>query len=301
MTRQKPSNWIVATFCAAIAGAAPARDMSLRFSSNGVLDLASWNLALPQGKPAPVRELDAAVAEQIFAAPALTEENPAIAFSDDVFGCKPPSHRCSVAHEKTLIAATGGAVKRDGKRLVVTPEHGDPAFYDDFVKPQTKSAEGDLERHWYLGRMAGNGYERVEVEFGHDSPGSFLMNPRNGEVMFVHNIGDIATPSPGGLLLVEFNTLNAPLSLRVAALDETGPRLALLCAAPDRKQRLTPVFKGWSDATSFDVVVEIGEQSKSMARLALRIGRDAQVWKLGASDPARLTSIGLACNEAAAR
>ena len=288
---------LVAALCAGIAGVAVARDMGLRFSSNGVLDLASWNLALPHGQPVPERQLDAADSEQVFAAAAITEENPAIAFSDDVFGCKPPSHACSVAREKALIAAARGVARRDGKRLFVTPEHGEPAVYNDFVKPETKTAEGDLERHWYLGRMAGSGYDRVEVEFGHDSPGSFLMNPRNGEVMFVHNIGDIAAPSPDGRLLIEFNTLNAPLSLRVAALDEAGPRLALLCAAPDRNQRLTPVFKGWHDASAFDVVVEIGEQSKSMARLALRIGRDAQSWQLGASDPARLADLGLACKE----
>jgi hypothetical protein len=143
--------------------------------------------------------------------------------------------------------------------------------------------------------MPKNGYERVEVEFGHDAPGNFLINPQSGKTTFVHNAADLVAPSPDEKLLVTFNSLNPPASIRVAALDATGPRLVLQCEAPEKQERLTPVFKGWHDAAAFDLVFEIGEQSKSMARLAVRISADAAGWRLGASDVARLTRLGLAC------
>jgi hypothetical protein len=186
-------------------------------------------------------------------------------------------------------------VKRDGKRLTVVSRDGRASTFVDWKQPTTKTADGDEETHWYLGRMPKNGYERVEVEFGHDAPGNFLINPQSGKVAFVHNAADLAAPSPEEKLLVTFNALNPPISIRVAALDAAGPRLVLQCEVPEGRERLTPVFKGWHDASAFDLVFEIGEQSKSMARLAMRISGDGSGWHAGASDVARLSRLGLAC------
>lgn len=298
----------VAGLCAAIAAAvlplaafaAPASDVGgVRFDSAGVLDLAERAQSLAGGVPAKMIELDAGDAESIFAAPALGEDVPQIAFSDAVFGCAKPARACSQAHERERIAASAGFARRDGRRLTIAVPGAAPLEFVDWKQAETPSADGDSETHWYLGRMAGNGYERVEVEFGHDAPGSFLINPRTGKVAYVHNINDIAAPSPDGMLLVTFNALNAPLSLRVAALDGAGPRLVAVCAAPDRGTRLTPVFKGWRGAAAFDVVIEVGEQSKSMARLAARISASAAGWQVAASSPGRAEQIGFACQAAA--
>jgi hypothetical protein len=45
------------------------------------------------------------------------------------------------------------------------------------------------------------------------------------------------------------------------------------------------VFKGWHDAGSFDFVIEVGEQSKAMPRLALRATQDRGSGGLAVSDP----------------
>lgn len=275
--------------CAPSAGA----PKGLRFNSPGMLDLAERSLHVAGGQAVPVAELAAADAEAIFAAPAQPEMT-GLVFSDEVYGCKKPSHRCSLDHERALLAASGGAVKRDGKRLVVAAASGPPLEFIDWTQPTTRTADGDSEEHWYLGRLPGSGYQRVEVDFGQDSPGNFLINPQNGKVAFVHNGDDIAAPSPDGKLLVTWNALNAPLSLRVAALDAAGPRLVVQCEAPERAQRLAPVSKGWRDSRRFGFVIEIGEQTKGLQRLALQLDA-GPAWSLAASDLARLESIGLAC------
>ncbi|HSE13867.1 MAG TPA: hypothetical protein VLB69_14635 [Rudaea sp.] len=270
-------------------------DKGLRFNTPGVLDLAERSQRISGGTAVPVGELAGTDAETIFAAAAVGENEPLLRFSGDVFGCAKPSRHCSMQHERALIETSGGTAKRDGKRLTVTASDGHVSAFVDWNQPATKTADGDEETHWYLGRMAKSGYERVEVEFGHDAPGNFLINPQSGKVAFVHNGADLVAPSPDGKLLVTFNSLNPPISIRVAALDAAGPRLVLQCEAPEDRTRLAPVFKGWRGDSAFDLVFEIGEQSKSMARLATRVSRGSTGWHLGASDVARLTRLGLAC------
>ena len=277
-----------------------AYDKGLRFNSPAVLDLSDRSLRVANGTKLEAAGLEAADAERIFAAPAIGEDPLGLSFSGDVYGCKKASRKCSQDHERALIGASGSKVRRDGKRLTVTPDAGAGAVFIDWKQPTTKDADGDEETHWYLGTLPGSGYHRVEVEFGHDAPGNFLIHPQSGKIAFVHNAADLAVPSPDGRLLLTWNSLNPPLSLRVAALDATGPRLVLQCEAPEGKERLTPVFKGWHDAQSFEFVIEIGEQGKSMARLAAALARVDRGWHLHASDTARLARIGLACSVAAA-
>lgn len=59
--------------------------------------------------------------------------------------------------------ASGGAVRREGKRLIVTPEAGDAATFVDWKQPTTKTAEGNEETHWYLGTLPGSGYHRAQA------------------------------------------------------------------------------------------------------------------------------------------
>jgi hypothetical protein len=234
-------------------------------------------------------------AERIFAAAPLGEDPPALRFSADEYGCAQHSASCARAHERALLARAGSGARRDGARLTIVPAAGAPLTFVDWKQPATKTADGDSETHWYLGPMAGSGYLRVEVEFGHDAPGEFLVDPQSGKSAFVHNGADLAAPAPGGRLLVTWNALNPPLSLRVAALDAAGPRLVAQCAAPEGAARLTPVFKGWRDAHAFDFVIEVGDQGKSMVRVALSLGERQDGWRLGASDVARVEHLGFAC------
>jgi hypothetical protein len=300
---------------AAIAAAGPSAEQGVRFNSAGVLDLADRSQKIVAGRPVAVVDLPSEVAAEIFSAAEQGEAQPGLRFSDDEFGCAKPSRKCSLEQETKRLDAAGGAAKRDGKRLTITPANGAPVTFVDWKVAATKSADGDDETHWYLGRMPGpsrlpmtsgalgllpgGSYHRVEVQFGHDAPGDFLINPQSGKVAFVHNGADIAAPSPDGKLLVTFNTLNPPPSIRVASLDPAGPRLTLQCDTPEASTRLTPIFKGWHDAQSFDLVFEIGEQSKSMVRLAMRLASSHGGWQIAAGDGARVAQIGFLCHDAA--
>jgi hypothetical protein len=267
----------------------------LRFDSPGVLDLAERTQTIENGSAVPVRALGTADAQAILAATALDEAQPALRFSDDQYVCVPPSRVCSEAGERALVDAAGSTVKRAGKRLTVVPSAGAPAIFLDWTRATTKSAEGDLQTHAYLGRLAGSGYHRTEVQFGHDSPGSFLVNPRNGKIAFVHNGSDVAVPAPDGLRLITFNSMNPPLSVRVAALDASGPSLSLTCTVkPDSPA--TARFKGWHDASSFDLALLPGG-TRGEEILALRLQHDAQGWHIASPDPERIAAIAFACRQ----
>lgn len=288
--------------CMCAVGALHAKDdpgKGLRFSSPQVLDLAERAGAV-EGPAIPVVALGAADAAKIVAAPTLSEDAPSLVFSDDLYGCKPPSTACSQQHERKLIDSVGGSVNRDGKRLGVVPAQGAPLAFVDWKVPATKSADGDEETHWYLGRLAGSGYHRVEVQFGQDSPGSFLVNPASGTTAFVHNGSDVAVPSPDGMHLATFNTLNPPLSMRVAALDASGPRLALQCDVGKDADRVVGAFRGWHDAHSFDIALQVhAETNKLQHAVALRVVQDSTGWRIATPDPAQLTAIGFACRQPA--
>ncbi|MEO7326789.1 MAG: hypothetical protein ABIW82_18355 [Dokdonella sp.] len=284
--------------CAAWAGIAQAKDApraGLFFDSPGVLNLAERTQTIKNGREVPATLMGAADSNEILTAPTLDEAIPALGFSDDEYGCKPPSRACSLMHERALMDATGTAVKRDGRRLTIAPASGSPAVFVDWTMATTKSADGDHTTHAYLGRLHGNGYHRVEVQFGHDAPGDFLINPDNGATAFVHNGSDIVTPAPDGMHLLTFNALNPPASLRVATLDTAGPRLALTCTVQADSPAIVQ-FKGWHDAASFDLALlpggAIGEEI-----IALRVRHDAQGWHVASRDPDRIAAVAFVCRQ----
>jgi hypothetical protein len=278
----------------AAAAAKSAPDHGLRFDSPGVLDLAQRPLKNAPQKALSIDVLESSIAAAIVAAPAIGADSPQLKFSEDEFGCKDGARQCAQTHEAKLLAAADGTVKRLGQRLVIAAAAGQPAVFVDWTQAETKSADGDSETHWYLGRMAGNGYQRVEVQFGHDAPGDFLINPRSGKMAFVHNGADLAAPSPDGLRLVTANAENPPLSVRVASLDAAGPRLELVCAAREHDERSATVFKGWKDANTFDLVVDTGIDGAKKS-IALRATRSGNAWHLAAGDPGALSAAGIAC------
>ena len=281
--------WLVTLSLLALNAAAADRaaDKGLRFDSPGVLDLAERALKNERGVPVPVTALAAVDADRILAAPARGEDEPVLRFSDDEFACKPASTRCSLAAERKLLEAAGSKARRDGRRLTVGA-----AQFVDWRVAETKTADGDEETHWYLGRLPGSGYERVEVQFGHDAPGDFLINAQTGKVAFVHNGADLVAPAPDGLHLVTYNALNPPLTLRVAALDHAGPRLELECAA-HAQSRITAQFKGWHDAASFDLVLQPADGG---AGVPLRIARGKDGWMV-AADSTALAVAGFVCRQ----
>jgi hypothetical protein len=275
-----------------LARSAP--DRGLRFDSPGVLDLAQRSAKLEAGKRAILDVLPPADASSILAAAPINEETPLqLGFSEDVFACKGGAAACMREHEAKLIAQADGAVKRIDKRLVVVGV-GQPAIFVDWSQAETKSADGDQETHWYLGRLAGNGYHRVEVQFGHDAPGNFLLNPKNGKIAFVHNAADIVAVTADGKYLFTFNTLNPPLSLRVAQLDAAGPKLILVCGARADDDKSSAEFKGWRNASAFDLVVHVGGAAAGHD-VALRVSNADNAWKAAASDAAQLTAAGFTC------
>jgi hypothetical protein len=286
-----------------LAGTASAKDgvqRGLRFNSPGVLDLAERTQQVARAAVA-VTALAPAETEKILAAPTLSEGQPSLSFSDDVYGCTKPSRDCSLAHERKLIQASADAVKRDDKRLTIAAASAAPAIFLDWKMPTTRTADGDEETHWYLGSMPGNGYHRVEVQFGHDAPGSFLINPASGKVAFVHNGSDVVAPAPDGKYLLTFNSLNPPLSIRVAALDATGPRLALQCEVGKDNERVQGQFKGWHDAGSFDLALQIpAAHSELVQAIVVRATQRGGGWSIAVSEPDRLAAIGFVCHGSAA-
>ncbi|HTA64461.1 MAG TPA: hypothetical protein VK753_03070 [Xanthomonadaceae bacterium] len=271
-------------------------DQGVRFDSPQVLDLSAWSVK-PEGSVVPVTTLAASDVEKIYDEPTSDEQPGWLRFSDDVYACK-DSSACSRQHEHVLIATENGSVQRLGKHLRIVPTKGALVVFSDWKIPATRSADGDEESHWYLGRLAGNGYHRVEVQFGHDAPGNFLINPANGKTAFVHNGSDVVEGSPDGLHLVTFNAGNPPLSIRVAALDASGPRFELVCAAGKANDSVVPVFSGWNDAQSFDITLKIrGRNNRLEHREALRFMRAGTAWTVAESDRTQFDAIGFECRQ----
>ncbi len=279
---------------ALVAGNVLAKDGSqgLRFDSPGVLDLSAWPGAEPSDRSIDVGQLPSGEAEKILAKPELGEDKPGLPFSADRYGCAAESRSCASAGERRHIETAGKSVQRSGNRLVVTPEQGAAAVFVDWRLPATKTADGDAETHYYLGRLHDGGYHRVEVQFDQDSPGSFLINPANGKVAFVHNGGDIVALSPDGQCIVDLSQFEVTHPLRVAALDAAGPRQELQCALAKEKAAIQ--FKGWHDAASIDLVVKSGAEKDAVA-IPLRLTPTAGAWVIAVRDPKPLAAIGFAC------
>lgn len=167
--------------------------------------------------------------------------------------------------EARRISARRGSVSRKGKILTIASRAGAPFLFRDWVKVATSEAEGEEETFIYAGMLKGIGYHKVDVHFGHDSPGTFLVHPRSGKALFVHAEDDLAALSQDQRrLLVINNGLNPPFGLILASLRPDGPVVRLHCLS-EGAQRVIPAFRGWhaSPAIGFDLVLIVrqpGEQ-----------------------------------------
>jgi hypothetical protein len=281
----------------AVLCAAGYEDRGMRFDSAGVVDLSARPLKLSNKQAIATAPLTDEEAKAILAAAALNEDNPSLPFSETLFGCKEDSTDCAKAAERTQIDTNSRRVARNGKQLVVTPVEGAAATFLDWTLPETKTADGDAETHYYLGRLVGSGYHRVEVRFGHDAPGSFLINPKNGKVVFVHNGGDIVAVSQAGWHIADFAAEDIQHPLRVAALDESGPRVELQCASASTGDKTEVQLKGWHDPFTLDLQLDTpAHAGQPAAHLALRLKRaPAGTWTAATTDAARLAASGFRC------
>ena len=277
----------------ALAGAAgPPKPVGVAFDSPGVVDLSgarSWKV--PAGLPAlPVAALAAEGAREILSAKPVDQDSPA--------QLQNPGAAEAAKGEKTLLEKEGGAVKRQGKDLVVTPGSGPPLLFRSFTKPETRNAEGDSARYAYAGRFAKGALHRVLVDFGHDAPGSFLVSAETGKTAFVHEGGDFVVLAPDGERLVLFNDLNAPITLLVASLPAAGAAPEVVCRVGG-KGRAMIALKGWRSAESVDFVLGLGE--KGDEKVPLRLEKGAAGWRVLTPDPRRLAAPdGLDCRAGSA-
>jgi hypothetical protein len=277
---------------------AAAADRGLRFDSPGVLDISAEKVVM-SGSPVSVAALDAIDASSITAAPKLSDDASTLPFSSDMFGCGAKATDCVTKNEAKRIAESGGAAKRDDKRLTLTPSKGSPVVFADWKDIVTKSIDGDGETHWYLGAVKGSNYQRVEVQFFHDSPGSFLINPVTGKSLFVHNGSDVSSLSPDGQFLLNYDELNAPLTVRVASLDAIGPAMTLQCKGPTADEGPRFEFKGWHDAASIDLaLVGQAERSKLAHATAVRLRHTTAGWEIATDHPETLKATGFSCDQA---
>lgn len=276
-----------------VAAAAP--PAGLRFDSPDVLNLADRERDIANADALAIVPLDATTAAAILAAPVIDEDHPALVSSDDTFACRRGEKTCVPAHERSLIESSLGKIKRDGRQLMIAANDGTPLRFTDFSQPTTRKGDGDSETHWYLGTLPGSGYHRVEVQFGHDAPGNFLINPGDGGIAFVHSGSDVVAPSPDGRWLVTFNSINPPASVRVADLDITGPRLAMTCGSAKRSVA-TVQLKGWHDASTFDLVL-LPTGKQGVDPVPLRVSRGAHDWQIAMPDPARAAVLEFGCRQ----
>jgi hypothetical protein len=257
----------------------PRQPVVVTFDSPAVTDLSGarrWKL--PSGQPSiPAAVLAPDAAHEILAARPVTEDSPA--------QLQNAGAAEAARSEKALLAKEPGSVTRQGKDLVVTPRTGPPLLFRSFSKPATMDAEGDSAHYAYAGRMLKGTLHRVLVDFGHDSPGSFLVSAETGKAAFVHDGGDFVALSPGGERLVLFNDLNPPITFVVASLPEAGAVTEVVCRLGE-KGRGTIVLKGWRGADSVDLVLGIGKTDPEL--IPLRLEKRATGWQLLVPDPRRL-------------
>jgi hypothetical protein len=198
------------------------------------------------------------------------------------------------------MAGRRGSVSRNGKILTIASRAGGPFRFRDWAKPATGEVEGDEESFIYAGMLRGVGYHKVDVHFGHDSPGSFLAHPRSGKVLFVHTEDDLATLSQDRRhLLVLNNGLNPPFGLVLAALRKNGPAVQLHCLT-EGAQRVIPSFRGWhaSPAVGFDLVLVVRQpvEAESYEAMPMRFIYLNNEWRALVLDAERLQqSTGLNC------
>jgi hypothetical protein len=268
---------------------------SLSFDSKRVLDLSGALRESARGKLA-TRPVDIDTASKQTGSVAVVLERPEVRRGDAELMAVVAQRQ----GEARRIAARRGTVSRKGALLTINSRSGDAFRFQDWAKPATQEGEGDEESFVYAGVLKGTGYHKVDIHFGHDSPGSFLVHPRSGKLLFVHTEDDLASLSQDRSRLLVMNSgLNPPFGLLLAGLRKDGPAVRLHCLS-EGDRRIIPSFRGWhaGPALGFDVVLVVRQEGEAEAyeALPLRFLYLNNEWRALAPDADRLSAAtGLTC------
>lgn len=258
-----------------------------------VLDLSSAEpLAGLALRALSVMPLDADAVEDILSKPDADEDSPSqLRWLDEDL-------QKAREQERVRIAADAASVVRTGNQLELrTRDAGSIQFTDTSIAAKP-DAEGDDQSYVYAGRMGDGAYYRVEWRSDHDAPGSLLINADSGAVSFVHNGANIAQPAPDGHRLLSLDRLNAPYPLAIVNLEAKIPHMALVCMS-DSTSRIAAIgFKGWRDASSFELSLTPADSGLAQSgSVALRLTLRDRAWQLAASDPQALKKLGYTCRQ----
>jgi hypothetical protein len=201
----------------------------------------------------------------------------------------------SKSGEAKRIPGRRGGVTRTGKVLTIAARGGEPFMFRDWAKAATRDADADGEAYVYAGTLRGTGYHRVDVQFAHDSPGTFFVHPGSGRLAFVHVADDLTVLSPDKRrLLVLNNGLNPPFGLVLASLRQDGPAVRMHCQARP-EHRIYPSFRGWhsSPAVGFDLALTVRAPGDTEAyeAIPLRFLYLNNEWRILAPDAERLLQL----------
>jgi hypothetical protein len=191
----------------------------------------------------------------------------------------PESKDDGLAAEAARMAGATG-VRREQDVLVLQPRDGEALRFVDWTLRDRPGFDGDYVRYRYAGALAGNGWWRVEVQYGHDAPSSWLVNPATGDALHVHNGGEVTTLSPDGRWLATFDTNASPYRLALVSLGAAAPALAVDCLfTPDAGQR--------PDACGFR-----GERYEARwGDAGMALARERDQWRLLGSAPGAACTI----------
>ena len=265
----------------AMPGAAFAHEY--RFSSPDVLNLSAPERLGQSSKlsPAPGGALAADQAQRILAGASLNSDAPGqIPYSGE-------EGEQLRARERALISAEHGSVQRSKKLLSIKPTAGEMVTFRDWTQAGGSASDGDSETFVYMGRIAASGYHLVEVLFGQDSPGAFLVNPATGKLAFVHNGSDVVALSRDGRKILAFDPANAPFLLVIADLGPDGPTVDLQCGAAGAGTVSAADFKGWADGNAFGVVFSVAPaEGKTIHEVPVLFEPGEQGWRWSTTDTA---------------
>jgi hypothetical protein len=208
--------------------------------------------------------------------------------------------------EKSFLATNQQIVSRTGKTLTIKRPDAEPFRFRNWERPEGHDREGDSERFSYAGPLGGSGYQKVDAYYMHDAPGSFLVNPDNGDALYVQSGEDMVSVSRDyKRLMVMNNGMNPPFGILVAGLRQQGHGIELQCQASrdkERKPKIIPFFSGWhvEPYVGFDVVLlvqQLGFESDTRYEaVPVKFNHKDSKWHVSVPEPQRFVkSTGLTC------
>jgi hypothetical protein len=292
---------LIAVFITLVLGTnAQCRDkQTMSFDSPGVLNLSRYLQHNPVVKTSPAImdtfHVGFGVSELIMRAREYSWDGPAI---------MKYSKNYTREDEKKLISHETKAVRRSGNILVIQPEAAPAITFKDWFLSGEGKGDDDQETFFYMGKIGSAGYHRIEVRYMHDSPSSFLINPKNGKTIYVDNGGDTVAISPNGDRLLVFNDgYNPPFGLVVANITASPiVELHCRCRYNPKSTVIIPVFKGWHRGKyiGFDMVLTLQQQTPKITYQAIPIqfSLEGDGWHISSTNIGDVDQvIGLSCGQ----